>query len=281
MLTANNVNLISTSFQEFYTEVVKLKRALLMQSPLVKRGDDIEPGEEIEQDKSKNHILETLSPGEVSDRLQTFMNRQYMLAKQDFVEKEMKVLSEAQYVMVALIDEIFLFELKWGGKKEWDNHLLEEGIFQTRGAGERFFHNLDNLLKKRRLDQLHLELAGVYLMALKLGFQGKYRYSIINFAGKEKSDLVQSEREKEKKLDDYRKKLWEFIRTGSSRSWQEGAILFPNAYSHNLENKEEKSIQTTIPWILGSIGMFIVLWCVADFVWFSATKSINNIIFSQ
>src|SRR5947209_3942754 len=55
---------------------------------------------------------------------------------------------EAQYVMVALADEIFL-NTQWEGQRFWVSNLLESKIFRTHVAGELFFQRLDRLLVDR------------------------------------------------------------------------------------------------------------------------------------
>src|SRR5215471_15378879 len=79
---------------------------------------------------------------------------------------------EAQYVMAALADEIFL-QLEWEGKDYWLSNLIETQLFQTHISGELIFQRLDRILQDR--DPALKELASVYFMALSLGFRGKYR----------------------------------------------------------------------------------------------------------
>jgi len=70
---------------------------------------------------------------------------------------------EAQYVMAAFADEIFI-HLDWEGKRAWTSNLLETALFQTHVAGEAFFDKLDQLLRER--DPAQKSLAGVYFAAL-------------------------------------------------------------------------------------------------------------------
>ena len=79
---------------------------------------------------------------------------------------------DAQYVMAALADEVFLHALEWEGKAAWRDTLIEERLFKTYVAGERFFVRLDELLA--RDDPSRRSLASIYLMALAAGFKGKY-----------------------------------------------------------------------------------------------------------
>ena len=79
---------------------------------------------------------------------------------------------EAQYVMAALADEVFL-QLDWEGRNYWLSNLIESQIFQTHISGELFFQRLDRILQER--DPALRELAAVYFMALSMGFRGRYR----------------------------------------------------------------------------------------------------------
>lgn len=79
---------------------------------------------------------------------------------------------EAQYVMAALADELLL-GFDWPGRDVWTSCLIEESLFQSRVAGDLFFERLDELLRAR--DPARMDLALIYLLALSLGFEGRYR----------------------------------------------------------------------------------------------------------
>jgi type VI secretion system protein ImpK len=63
--------------------------------------------------------------------------------------------------------------MRWEGAKYWRLTLLEKQIFQTEVAGDRFFALLDEIVSN--YNQNNEEIVFVYLMALSLGFRGKYR----------------------------------------------------------------------------------------------------------
>jgi type VI secretion system protein ImpK len=79
---------------------------------------------------------------------------------------------EAQYVMAAAADEIFL-TTDWPGRDAWLGMLLERAMFDTQIAGEEIFRRLDKLLLTRT--GINAELGAVYFMALSLGFEGQFR----------------------------------------------------------------------------------------------------------
>src|ERR1044072_2317156 len=114
---------------------------------------------------------------------------------------------EAQYVMVALADEIFL-NAEWEGHRSSVSNLLESKIFRTHVAGELFFQRLDRMLVER--DPVYRDLAAVYLMALSLGFRGKYRG---------RDDRGQLER--------YRRQLFHFVFRREPELENESRHVFP------------------------------------------------------
>ena len=74
--------------------------------------------------------------------------------------------------MAALADEALL-RIEWPGRDVWTSCLIEESLFQSRVAGDLFFDRLDELLRTR--DPARIELSSIYLLALSLGFEGRYR----------------------------------------------------------------------------------------------------------
>lgn len=84
----------------------------------------------------------------------------------------MDINHEAQYIMAALADEALL-SFSWLGRDVWTSCLIEEALFGSRVAGDRIFVRLDELLRTR--DPARRDLALIYLLALSLGFEGRYR----------------------------------------------------------------------------------------------------------
>jgi type VI secretion system protein ImpK len=153
---------------------------------------------------------------------------------------------EAQYVMVALADEIFL-HTEWEGKKVWVSNLLESKIFQSHAAGELFFQKLDRLLVDR--DPVYKDLAAVYLMALSLGFKGKYR-------GSDDSG----------KLARYRQRLFAFIFRREPQLGQNEKHIFPEAYYHTLREEARKRVPNPKVWV--------VILCIVIFFYLAGTHGL-------
>ncbi|MFD2264251.1 DotU family type IV/VI secretion system protein [Lacibacterium aquatile] len=114
-------------------------------------------------------------PARIRDDLQEFLRVQAELARRRLTDAELLVYREAQYVMAALADDLFLHEVEWAGRDDWREDILEYRLFGTRVAGEKIFDNITGIAQGRgRREQ---ELAPVYLLALALGFKGKHRSS--------------------------------------------------------------------------------------------------------
>jgi type VI secretion system protein ImpK len=113
-------------------------------------------------------------PEAVKQRLLTVLARQTADAQDRLTEHELIELDEAQYVMVAMADEVFL-HLDWVGRDEWTRRPLEaEARFGTHVAGERIFNRLEEIFRDRL--SVSGDLLCVYLAALSLGFRGRYRF---------------------------------------------------------------------------------------------------------
>ena len=80
-------------------------------------------------------------------------------------------LEQAQYVMAATADELFI-NMTWNGADDWRLHPLEAELFGTRRAGQKVFERIDRLIDGS--DPFSHEMAAVYLTALGLGFKGQY-----------------------------------------------------------------------------------------------------------
>jgi type VI secretion system protein ImpK len=80
-------------------------------------------------------------------------------------------LEEAQYVMAATADELFI-GMPWDGAEGWTMRPLEIELFGTRRAGDEIFARIDRLAGG--FGPVDTEMATVYLTALELGFTGRH-----------------------------------------------------------------------------------------------------------
>jgi|ERR1044071_3031543 type VI secretion system protein ImpK len=164
---------------------------------------------------------------------------------------------EAQYVMVALADEIFL-HTEWEGQKAWVSNLLESRIFKTHAAGEIFFDNMDRLLQGQ--NPVYRDLAAVYLMALSLGFKGKYYNT-----------------DDKGRIASYRRQLFSFICRRDPALDNESRHVFPEAYYHNVREESQKKLSDPRRWIVVLCLSIIVYVVATQLLWSQLTQDLNTI----
>lgn len=232
-------------FAEFYEEVASIKLAIIegRLSSYLTVGDEVPPtrGAELAL--------------RVSSRLAVILGNQARTIAAAGTAGEIKAHNGARYVMAALADEIFILDphLEWAGREAWVEELLEYRIFRSQDAGERFFRLADQLLHSAGRDPLHADLASVFLLALQLGFKGRYRgeHGI-------------------KTLRDYRQRLYKFaqqpghygqdIHDGRHRAFQQ-------AYQHLLKGERDERRAPLSRWYaLGRIAFGVYL-ALSTLVW--------------
>ncbi len=209
------------NFRDFYREVARFRVS-------VERGDWL--SQEAEEEDGKEDRARQASTA-VWKSLLTTLERQALHAQRSRGDYALKVFAQAQYVMAALADEIFL-NLDWGGREAWNSNILESKLFRSHRAGEQFFERLEVLLTER--NPLHQSSAEVYLMALGLGFRGRYRGA----------------RDGQARLDRYRQRLFDFIYDDEPELSREGALLFPQAYANTLDKGTPARMPNLRPWMM-------------------------------
>ncbi len=234
-------------FQEFYSEVLRFKQSLAPRE----QGTDLIPN-------GARAGEEGITPQYVNQKLLTVLQRQALEASRRGGEYGSIYYKEAQYIMAALGDEIFL-HLNWPGQEEWKSLLLEYKLFGTHSAGELFFHKIDTLLSER--DASFNEIALLYLSALGLGFQGKFR-------GSDDSE----------ELKRYRQKLYAFVNHQDPRLDLTSKALFPEAYRHTLEEGTPRKLPYVKKWatILGLITLFFLV--TSHILWINLSEELEVIV---
>ena len=163
---------------------------------------------------------------------------------------------EAQYVMAAFADDIFI-NLDWEGKRAWTSNLLETTLFRSHVAGEMFFEKLDRLLRDR--DPADRSLAAVYLNALSLGFRGKY-YGVNDHG----------------KLRRYRHELFAFIFRQPADLLNESKVAFPDSYVSNVKKEKSRKLMNPRVWV-ALLGVVLVVYlAVSHGLWMKLTARIEK-----
>jgi len=122
-------------FQQFTSDLIKLKQQALAPEPRESTTLDLQPEAEG-------------GPAVLVSRANAIWNKVLVLLDQQTIAAiriagpaGLEFHREAIYVMAVLADEIFVHS-EWEGRDYWLNRLLEARLFQTHAAGEIFFRRL-------------------------------------------------------------------------------------------------------------------------------------------
>jgi type VI secretion system protein ImpK len=251
-------------FREFYREVARLKRTVAYAAPASAAEELIfmsAAAAVAQGTRSSTASLPAPSASEASPAVTGVWQQLLSLLERQSLEAgrggafAYEVYREAQYVMAALADEIFL-HLDWEGKQSWP--LLESRLFQTHIAGEEVFARIDRLLMRR--DPFYLDLAAVYFMALSLGFQGKYR-------GVEDHPPLE-----------YRRQLFRMIYRRDPKLFATTGPLFPQTYQNTLDKSEVKKLPAQWLW-LWLVVLVLGMWIgISQLAWSAATSKVSCLI---
>lgn len=228
------------AFGQFYAEVVKLKRQVTATSPA---PDGLAAAGPLTPDAMRQHLVDVFEAQSIS-------------IGKNFAKHEVLVFEEAQYLMVAMADEVFL-RLSWSGRAEWSQRPLEEHIFSTHDAGERIFNRLDDIFDNRATAST--ELLTVYLTALALGFQGK-------FAALGQKNEPES----------YRKRLAAYVHRLDPIAMAPERELCPNASKSTVTGKTRATLPSLMNGIYALIVVFVGWVVIGQVFWYYRTHELND-----
>jgi type VI secretion system protein ImpK len=196
---------------------------------------------------------------EIGKNLRSVLERQALAVERGGSDYAIKVFAEAQYVMAALADDLFL-HLEWVGRDAWQGNLLEAQLFRSHRAGEAIFERLEILLRNR--NPVYRGLAEVYLLALGLGFQGRFR----------------GRPEGPERLAVYRQRLFEFIYDRPPQLAEPGVRLFPQAHANTLDPGESRKLPYLRPWLWAFAALFL-LWALLSLpLWELLTDPLEGLL---
>ncbi|MBI1954667.1 MAG: DotU family type IV/VI secretion system protein, partial [Proteobacteria bacterium] len=166
---------------------------------------------------------------------------------------------EAQYIMVALADEIFI-NLDWFGKEQWENTLLETQLYHTQIAGEQVFKRLESLLEAN--DPVRSDVAIIYLMTLGLGFRGKYRGL-----------------DDQQKISWYRHQLFQMIERRPSNLFNPGRpYLIKTCYDYTLKEPVGRGLPNIRKWIY-VFASVLGLYCFISYIaWYKLIREMGEVV---
>eukprot|EP01035_Chromulina_nebulosa_P020326 gene20326-26385_t len=227
-------------FEVFYYEILRLKERALAYT----EGDL----QNAEAASTKQVTVEQIEI--IQTRLKIVFEEQSGLYTKKTGGGNPGLFQDAQYIMVALADEVFL-NLTWAGAKEWRYSLLEGQIFQTQIAGELFFKKIDSLFDMH--DVSRYEIGQLYLMALSLGFRGKYR-----------------DHDPQNRVKWYQEQLYQMCCEDNNHLFNTNpnSLLFDECYEHILKESPGRGLPDLRTWAIYGFCVFLVYMFVSYVVWY-------------
>lgn len=195
----------------------------------------------------------------VQGELRAFMDDQLRSMGDAADEVGYHLYDAMRYVMVALADDAFLhLSVEWPGRARWLTNLLEKQVFGTQRAGAAFFDRIDELLASR--DKSKEEVATAYLIALLLGFKGRFR-------GHEEDELVS-----------YRERLLYFVGIGQGGSVDASAPLFPDAYAHTITSEPASKLPDHRNYVRWLVLVVVGYFAAAHVSWYTQTDEVRTVV---
>lgn len=238
-------------FEDFYCEVVRFKQAIETHNIAKEESPDKPPSapQETIVDNIQNSLLKLL-------------NTQALDTSRFGGDYGIEEYREAEFVMVALADEIFV-HMDWDGKNNWKNNIIESQLYQTHKSGEAFFEKIEKFLKQR--DPSRVDMAMIYLLALGLGFLGRYRGT------KDQSAIKK-----------YKEDLYKFIYKKDPTLFDDSTLAFKQAYDHTLDAGKPVYLNEFRPWVIVFSAACVLMLIISYGIWRVETNELyrdsNDII---
>lgn len=199
---------------------------------------------------------DTMSPDSVRHRVIRLLEEKSSEFGRHTESFEYQQFRSVLYIMAALADETFL-SFDWAGRDDWSENLIEASLFDSHDAGVRFFDILDQLLDQR--DSAQRPVAVVYLLALSLGFKGR-------FYGTDRC---------EESLGEYRSRLYNFIYGARPARRLEGVPLCPQTGYFNATSEAERFPSVARWFFLGTLAVLLVI-ALSHAAWLYGTGEIDG-----
>ena len=179
--------------------------------------------------------------------LENLIELQTLESKREGSRFELESIADARYLKAALADEMLL-NMPWIGRETWTSHLLEAALFRTSIAGERVFDRIEEVLSGR--EPSRRDIARLYLFALALGFQGKYR-------GMEETA----------RLAGLREELFQFVYQRPAELTGRDRVLSDRAYASTLSHIAPRKLPTLSRWTVGFLLGVVALLALSEMLW--------------
>ncbi|ATB28912.1 hypothetical protein MEBOL_002361 [Melittangium boletus DSM 14713] len=195
--------------------------------------------------RPSGQVLPGPSVEEIRQRLLARVEQQTRLEGAPRGSLQERQLEQCRYVLATFADEL-LVNTPWYGRDAWREGLLEDVLFGTHHAGERIFEDVQRLLRDR--DPTQAEMADVYLLALALGFQGRYR-----------------DHGEEALLHELQRQLFVLAHQRQPEPDAPSRRLMPQAYAHTLDERTDRRLAPRWPWA-AAIGATLLVFVSSTFI---------------
>ncbi len=241
-------SLLVSSFKRFYLELLRLKAWAL------ESGDHFAP----EGVQKENFPRNRSKAQKIKQVLVDFLENQQETVQDQAGGYASRYFRQGQYVMVGLADEVFL-NIDWEGRQEWEDNLLESSLFSSQDAGQKIFQNIDTFLEDAQ--RADLDLGALYLMAIGLGFQGKYR-------GEPDIGILRT----------YAKNLYDCIAVPSSEEGRQYAYFFPSAYGDFIVHRQQPEVPDPQKWYFALGGCAVIFMVFSWALWTIKVHKLSPLI---
>ncbi|RQO56989.1 type IV secretion protein DotU [Variovorax sp. KBW07] len=227
---------ITRQFRAFYDEIVKAR-------------DRTNDSRETDPDAVANALAR---------HLENLLELQSLESRRESTRFELENVADARYLKAALADEILL-HTPWIGRERWTAHLLESALFRTNIAGDLVFSRIEELLSAR--EPSRRDLARLYLFALALGFQGKYRGT-----------------GEDGRLRGYREELFQFVYQRQADFSGRDRVVSERAYTSTLSHIAPRKLPTLSRWTVLFLLSAATLLAVSELLWLWQSWPVRQVL---
>lgn len=251
MPSLSHHGIISEEFDIFYYELLRIKEVALRSAPPPLTASQSE-------DEDSKTITVSGPVLALQERLTDFFDLQKERLHRIAVGPSSLFIQEAQYIFVAMADEVMISH-NWHGADYWRQNCLETKIFQTQVAGERIFSQIESLLKTN--DPLQRELARLYLLCLALGFQGKFR-------AQGNSQILS-----------YKQQLFSFIyHRSSSLAQGEREYMLEDSLKFVFTEAPTKGLPDLRAWAVTALSVLVIYLLVSYGIWMAISQDLHEVL---
>jgi type VI secretion system protein ImpK len=240
-------------FRAFYADLMTTREAL--ESGRTLPGGIVSATSEVQQ--SIEGAAVEVSAATVAAGLANILEQQALEVARQGGALAAERYQEAQYVMAALADELFLHEIQWAGGAHWAEHLLERRLFGTYDAGQQVFRRAAAILDER--GHSDRELAMVYFSALGLRFMGQHRGA---------ANPIE--------LEGLKRSLYRLIFGAAPGLDAADRRVSPAAYAHTLRNGSRRDLPTLGRWLKVGLVVGGVLLLISHLVFSDAVRNLDR-----